>query len=236
MLLHRSSKSSPIQSRAKTVLDLFGSAILLLFLGPVLALIGIIIMITMGRPILFRQLRIGLNGRKFYVLKFRTMLDHDHAAASPAKDDGRVTPLGRLLRFTSLDELPQLFNVLKGEMSLVGPRPQVAAFENHYSKCQFRRHEVKPGITGWAQINGRNSIDWDRKFELDVWYVDNWSLWLDVRILLLTPIRLFCYDDVVGPYRCSDQSFGPNSMSNIADVPANRDFQTPLTGDRQAGG
>jgi sugar transferase EpsL len=239
MLLHRRGKAKPTRSRVKMGLDLPGAAIFLLFLGPAIALISILILLTMGRPILFRQLRIGLNGRKFYVLKFRTMLNHDdvgEAPANPANDDRRLTALGRFLRFTSLDELPQLFNVLKGEMSLVGPRPQLAAFENSYSKYQFRRHEVKPGITGWAQINGRNSIDWERKFELDVWYVDNWSLGLDVRILLLTPIRMFRYDEVVGPYRCSDQSFGPNAVSSIVEAPINRDFQRPITEDRQARG
>ena len=228
-------KSKAVDSSAKAALDLTGSISLLLFLGPLLILISACILLTMGRPILFRQLRTGLNGSKFHVLKFRTMVDHDHSMVAPANDDGRLTPLGRLLRLTSLDELPQLFNILKGEMSLVGPRPQVVDFDNHYSKFQFRRHEVKPGITGWAQINGRNSISWERKFELDVWYVDNWSLWLDLCILLLTPIQLFSYDDVVGPYRCSGQSFGPNPRSNTADLSANRDFESPLTTDRQVG-
>jgi lipopolysaccharide/colanic/teichoic acid biosynthesis glycosyltransferase len=220
---------------AKAVLDFSGSAILLLFFGPILALISIIIFATMGRPILFRQLRTGLNGRRFHVLKFRTMIDQEHTS-EPAKDDDRITPLGRFLRFTSFDELPQLFNVLKGEMSLVGPRPQVIAFENYYSPHQFRRHEVKPGITGWAQINGRNSINWERKFDLDVWYVDNWSMWLDLRILLLTPIRSLSFEDVVGPYRCSNRSFEPDAMSSIADPSANREFKTSLTSDRQVGG
>ena len=162
----------------------------------------------MGRPILFRQLRTGLDGKWFYILKFRTMHDLPEGSGPAANDDRRLTRLGRLLRLSSLDELPQIFNVLKGEMSLVGPRPQLVSFEKHYSQFQFRRHEVKPGITGWAQINGRNSISWDRKFELDVWYVDNWSMLLDLKILALTPLRLLFYKEVVGPYRCSDFSFG----------------------------
>jgi lipopolysaccharide/colanic/teichoic acid biosynthesis glycosyltransferase len=144
---------------------------------------------------------------------------HDGPAGTgiAAKDDHRLTWLGRLLRLSSLDELPQIFNVLKGEMSLVGPRPQIVSFGKYYSPFQSRRHEVKPGITGWAQINGRNSISWDRKFELDVWYVDNWSMLLDLKILALTPWRLLFFKEVVGPYRCSEFSFGSQHDSEAQD-------------------
>ena len=206
-ILSKKRLSDAANSRAKSIFDLVTASALLLFLAPLLASISLCILISMGRPILFRQLRIGLDGQKFYVLKFRTMVDHAEKGKRPANDDGRMTRFGRMLRLTSLDELPQIFNVLKGEMSLVGPRPQIVSFERYYSQFQFRRHEVRPGITGWAQINGRNSISWDRKFELDVWYVDNWSFLLDLKIIVLTPFRLLSFQQVVGPYRYSELSF-----------------------------
>ena len=193
----------------KAAMDLFGSLALILVLGPVLVLISLMVLITMGRPIFFRQLRTGLHGKPFHILKFRTMAEPTGQPARPQRiaDEERVTPFGRLLRLSSLDELPQLFNVLMGQMSLVGPRPQVLEFNRHYNAFQRRRHEVKPGITGWAQINGRNAIDWDRKFELDVWYVDNRTLFLDIKILFLTPFRLFSVNQIEGPYRCSSRTF-----------------------------
>ena len=148
-------------------------------------------------------------------------------------DEQRVTSFGRLLRLSSLDELPQLFNVLVGQMSLVGPRPQVLEFNRHYNAFQRRRHEVKPGITGWAQINGRNAIDWDRKFELDVWYVDNRSLFLDLKILFLTPFRLFAIHQNEGPYRCSYRTFNGTRSEvekSSANVPATpREEASPET-------
>jgi lipopolysaccharide/colanic/teichoic acid biosynthesis glycosyltransferase len=194
---------------AKAAMDLFGSLALILLLSPVLILISLFVLLTMGRPIFFRQLRTGLHGKSFHILKFRTMAEPAGQAARHQRiaDEERVTPFGRLLRLSSLDELPQLFNVLMGQMSLVGPRPQVLEFNRHYNTFQRRRHEVKPGITGWAQINGRNAIDWERKFELDVWYVDNHTLFLDIKILFLTPFRLFAIHQNEGPYRCSSRTF-----------------------------
>jgi lipopolysaccharide/colanic/teichoic acid biosynthesis glycosyltransferase len=200
-------KPSAANSRAKASLDFACALTLLLLLAPLLTTISLCILVSMGKPVFFRQLRTGLNGKRFYILKFRTMVEVG-PAAQPASEDRRLTILGSFLRLSSLDELPQIFNVLKGEMSLIGPRPQVVSFEQYYTEYQFRRHEVRPGITGWAQINGRNSISWDRKFELDVWYVDHWSLWLDLKIMVLTPFRLFSFQQVVGPYRYSDRSFG----------------------------
>jgi sugar transferase EpsL len=188
---------------SKVALDLFGSLALILLLSPVLVVISLCVLLTMGRPILFRQLRTGLQGKPFYVLKFRTMAEPAGSSQKYASipDEQRVTHFGRFLRLSSLDELPQLFNVLTGQMSLVGPRPQVLEFNRHYSAFQARRHEVKPGITGWAQVNGRNAIDWERKFELDVWYVDNRSFLLDLKILIITPFRLFSIHQTEGPYR-----------------------------------
>ena len=147
---------------------------------PLLLIASFAVKIKLGSPILFRQQRAGKGGKVFTILKLRTMVDGD------GKDEERITPLGRFLRKTSLDELPQMINVLRGEMSIVGPRPLLVEYLPHYSKEQFRRHEVKPGITGWAQINGRNAITWEERFKLDIWYVDNASIWLDLKIVLKT--------------------------------------------------
>lgn len=152
---------------------------------PVLALSAICVLVAMGRPIFFRQVRVGRGGKPFTILKLRTMRIGD------GSDAERITPFGAFLRKTSLDELPQLFNVLRGDMSLVGPRPLPTAYLPLYSKEQARRHEVRPGITGWAQVNGRNGISWKRRFELDVWYVDHRSLLLDARIALMTVAAVF---------------------------------------------
>lgn len=147
---------------------------------PLLLIASLAVKIKLGSPILFRQQRAGKGGKVFTILKLRTMVDGD------GEDEERITPLGRFLRKTSLDELPQMINVLRGEMSIVGPRPLLVEYLPHYSKEQFRRHEVKPGITGWAQINGRNAITWEERFKLDIWYVDHASLWLDLKIVLKT--------------------------------------------------
>lgn len=153
---------------------------------PLVILLAFLTRIKLGRPILFAQIRPGLNGKPFTILKFRTMIDACDSHGNLLSDAERLTPVGRFLRSTSLDELPELFNVLKGDMSLVGPRPLLMEYLERYTPEQARRHEVRPGITGWAQINGRNAITWEEKFELDVWYVDNCSLWLDLRIIFLT--------------------------------------------------
>jgi len=145
----------------------------------------------LGRPVLFRQSRPGLHERSFEIRKFRTMTDDRDTDGNLLADSERLLPFGRFLRSTSLDELPELWNVLKGEMSLVGPRPLLMEYLDLYSEEQARRHEVRPGITGWAQVNGRNALTWEEKFDLDVWYVDNHSLWLDLKILILTIARVF---------------------------------------------
>ena len=155
-------------------------------LAPLLGLVWLLVRITMGPPALFRQARAGLSGREFALWKFRTMSLARQSGGRPLSDDERLTRLGRFLRRTSIDELPQLWNILKGEMSLVGPRPLLLEYLPRYSDFQRRRLEVKPGITGWAQIHGRNALSWERKFELDVWYVDHHSFWLDLKILTIT--------------------------------------------------
>jgi lipopolysaccharide/colanic/teichoic acid biosynthesis glycosyltransferase len=150
----------------------------------------------LGTPILFRQVRPGRNGRLFKLAKFRTMTDERDASGGLLPDASRLTPFGRWLRATSLDELPSLWNVLKGDMSLVGPRPLLVEYLPLYSSEQARRHEVRPGITGWAQVNGRNALTWEQKFELDVWYVDHRSFWLDLRILLMTVRKVFVREGI----------------------------------------
>lgn len=175
-----------VQAHLKRVFDVVVSAIALVALAPVMGLISLAVWRTMGRPVLFRQVRPGLHGKPFVMYKFRTMHDLRDAEGKLLPDEARLTPFGRWLRATSLDELPELLNVLRGEMSLVGPRPLLMEYLERYTPEQARRHEVKPGITGWAQIYGRNNLTWDERFKLDVWYVDNWSLWLDLKILWRT--------------------------------------------------
>lgn len=162
----------------------------LLVAGPVLLVLAACIRVRMGAPVLFRQRRPGRHGEPFVMYKFRTMIGAADDQGRPLDDAQRLTPLGRFLRASSLDELPELWNVLRGDMSLVGPRPLLMEYLPLYSRHQARRHEVPPGITGWAQVNGRNALSWEEKFELDVWYVDNQSLWLDVKILALTILRV----------------------------------------------
>jgi len=170
----------------KRIIDLLVSLILLILLSPVMLVIAVLVRIKLGRPVLFSQERPGLHGRLFRLYKFRTMRDARGADDQLLPDEERLTKFGRFLRASSLDELPELFNVLKGEMSLVGPRPLLVAYLERYTPEQARRHEVLPGITGWAQVNGRNALSWESKFKLDVWYVDNRSFWLDLKILFLT--------------------------------------------------
>jgi len=175
----------------KRVIDMILSGLALIILSPLLVIISLVILIKMGMPILFKQMRPGLNGKPFFMYKLRTMTNEKDEKGNPLSDEQRLTRLGRFLRSTSLDELPELFNVLKGDMSLVGPRPLLMQYLARYTPEQARRHEVKPGITGWAQVNGRNAITWEEKFALDVWYVDNWSLWLDIKILAMTVVKVF---------------------------------------------
>lgn len=170
----------------KRLLDLAFTIPGLLAISPVLFIVAILIMARIGHPIFFRQERPGLNARPLSLYKFRTMTDGRDEDGALLPDAQRLTPFGRFLRATSLDELPELFNVLKGDMSLVGPRPLLLRYLDRYTPEQFRRHEMPPGLTGWAQVKGRNALSWEEKFELDIWYVDHWSLWLDVKILALT--------------------------------------------------
>ncbi|MCW9043961.1 MAG: sugar transferase [Pseudopelagicola sp.] len=170
----------------KRVLDIIGATLGLLLFSPLLLFIALKIRSQMGAPVLFRQTRPGRDGKPFQMVKFRTMRDAVDADGTTLPDSERLTRLGQFLRSSSLDELPELWNVLKGDMSLVGPRPLLMEYLPLYSREQARRHEVRPGVTGWAQINGRNAISWEEKFALDVWYVDNRTLWLDLKIIWLT--------------------------------------------------
>jgi lipopolysaccharide/colanic/teichoic acid biosynthesis glycosyltransferase len=174
----------------KRLFDVFGSLILGLFLLPIMLSMAILIRYQLGSPVFFRQPRPGLQGEPFKMIKFRTMKYGIDEEGGPLPDEQRMTRLGVFFRKTSLDELPELWNVLKGDMSLVGPRPLLMEYMPLYTQEQARRHEVRPGITGWAQVNGRNAISWEEKFELDVWYVDHRSFWLDVRILRLTVLKV----------------------------------------------
>lgn len=185
-----------LQHVIKRIIDIVCSGLGLIVLSPILLIIAILIRIKLGSPIFFIQDRVGKNGQIFKIIKFRTMLDATDKWGEPLHDKERLTTFGKLLRSTSIDELPELINVLKGDMSLVGPRPLLVEYIPNYSKEQWRRHEVKPGITGWAQINGRNCITWKRKFELDVWYVDNISVFTDIKILLKTIVKVIKRDDI----------------------------------------
>jgi len=170
----------------KRLFDLVFSFLALVILSPILLLTAILVRFFIGTPILFKQQRPGYKGRPFFIYKFRSMRDAVGSDGTPLPDSERLTRFGRLLRSLSLDELPEIFNILRGEMSFVGPRPLLMEYLPLYSPEQARRHDVVPGLTGWAQVNGRNALDWPTRFKLDVWYVDNWSFWLDVKIILMT--------------------------------------------------
>jgi lipopolysaccharide/colanic/teichoic acid biosynthesis glycosyltransferase len=174
----------------KQSIDRLAAAMGLVCLAPVMAATALFVLATMGSPVLFRQVRPGRGGKTFELFKFRTMLNTRDANGNLLSDEVRLTWAGKLLRAMSLDELPQLWNVLRGDMSLVGPRPLLVEYLPRYSAEQARRHDVLPGITGWAQVNGRNALGWDERFQLDVWYVDNWSVVLDLKILALTLLRV----------------------------------------------
>lgn len=177
-------------SALKRVLDLFVAALAIIVLSPLLAAIALLVFLKLGAPIFYRQKRPGLNGRPFELIKFRSMLEAYDEAGRPLPNDQRVTHFGQLLRSLSLDELPELWNILKGDMSLVGPRPLLIDYLPLYNERQLRRHEVKPGLTGWSQINGRNSISWEEKFELDIWYVENATFGLDLKIIFMTLLKV----------------------------------------------
>ncbi|WDE99146.1 sugar transferase [Lentisphaera profundi] len=180
----------------KRFFDIVISSLCVFIFAPLLLVLSIFIRINLGAPIFFVQKRPGLNGKIFKMFKFRTMLDSVDKHGEPLPDAQRLTPFGSFLRKASLDELPGLFNVLKGDMSLVGPRPLLIEYLPLYSSQQARRHNVKPGITGWAQVNGRNAISWEEKFNLDVWYVENQSFWLDIKILFMTVGKVIKKSDI----------------------------------------
>ncbi|MCR4158977.1 sugar transferase [Kerstersia gyiorum] len=180
----------------KRLFDIVVSLTALILLSPVLLVVSIQVRRKLGSPVFFRQIRPGLRGKPFEMIKFRTMRDAIDANGKPLPDAERLTGFGQMLRSTSLDELPELWNVLKGEMSLVGPRPLLMEYLHLYDKRQASRHDVKPGITGWAQVNGRNAISWEQKFEYDAWYVEHQSLWLDIKILWLTVKKVIIRDGI----------------------------------------
>lgn len=181
---------------SKRLFDIVASVAGLVVLSPVIVIVAYLIRKRLGSPILFRQVRPGLGGKPFEMVKFRTMRDALDADGNPLPDSERMTDFGRFLRSSSLDELPELWNVLKGDMSLVGPRPLLMEYLPLYDMTQVRRHDARPGVTGWAQINGRNTLSWEEKFKLDVWYVDNQSLWLDLKIIFLTVKKVLTRDGI----------------------------------------
>ncbi len=184
------------QNVVKRTIDIVCSGLGLIVLSPILLITAVLIRIKLGSPIFFIQDRLGKDGKVFKMIKFRTMLDAVDKWGEPLPDEERMTSFGQLLRSTSIDELPELINVFKGDMSLVGPRPLLVEYKELYSQEQFRRHEVRPGITGWAQVNGRNNISWCKKFELDVWYIDNKSLLMDMKILIMTVLKVIKRADI----------------------------------------
>jgi len=196
-----------VSTFCKRALDFTVAVVMLVLLSPLLVVIAVAIRIAMGSPVFFRQIRPGQQARPFTLVKFRTMMG-DGWQVDSSSDAARLTRLGNFLRRFSLDELPQLWNVLAGDMSLVGPRPLLTEYLQYYTPEQARRHEVKPGITGWAQVNGRNTVSWERKFALDVWYVDHWSFWLDVRILVLTFWKVLTREGISQQGHATAEKFG----------------------------
>ena len=194
----------------KRIFDFLASLIALILFSPIIALVAWKIRKNLGSPVLFRQTRPGLNGKPFEMVKFRTMKDAVDLQGNPLPDSERMTPFGDKLRNSSLDELPELWNVLKGEMSLVGPRPLLMQYLPLYNAEQARRHDVRPGVTGWAQVNGRNAISWHQKFSLDVWYVQNTSFWLDIKILLLTIKKVFIKEGISSNGHATTEYFKGN--------------------------
>jgi sugar transferase EpsL len=191
----------------KRILDLALTIPALIILSPLLALLALLVRLKLGTPILFRQQRPGLHGKPFTMYKFRTMTNACDTEGNPLPDAERLTPFGRFLRSTSMDELPELFNVVKGEMSLAGPRPLLIQYLERYTSEQMRRHEVRPGITGWAQVNGRNALSWEQKFVLDVWYVDNTSFGLDIKIIALTVWKILKREGISQEGQATMQEF-----------------------------
>ncbi len=196
---------------SKRLFDLIASALALIVLSPVMGLTVLLVRINLGGPILFRQQRPGYKGLPFHIFKFRTMIDRFAPDGSLLPDSERLTRFGRILRSTSLDELPELFNILRGDMSVVGPRPLLMEYLPLYSAEQARRHDMPPGLTGWAQVNGRNALSWQDKFRLDVWYVDHWSFWLDLKIIVLTFVKVFKREGIAQEGQATAEKFTGNN-------------------------
>ena len=200
-----------MQKIIKRTIDILASSIGLLVLSPVLIIVGILIRVKLGSPIIFTQDRLGKDGKVFKMIKFRTMLDATDKWGEPLPDEDRLTPFGKALRSTSLDELPELINVFKGDMSLVGPRPLLIEYKELYSEEQFRRHEVRPGITGWAQVNGRNTLAWNERFKMDIDYVDNQSVFIDIKILFMTVFKVLKRDGISQDGHATMEKFNGNN-------------------------
>lgn len=201
---------------SKRIFDLILTLLGIILLSPFLLLTALFVRIFLGTPVLFRQKRPGYKGNPFFIYKFRTMTNATDSAGNLLPDSERLTHLGRFLRALSLDELPELFNILHGEMSLVGPRPLLMEYLGRYSSEQMHRHDVYPGLTGWAQVNGRNAITWQDKFSLDVWYVGHWSFWLDIKILLLTLWKVVRREGVSQPGQATTEYFMGDSDGDQA--------------------
>jgi sugar transferase EpsL len=195
------------QNWGKRALDLAVGVPALIILAPLIGLLAVVVRLGLGTPVFFRQERIGRGGRVFFITKFRTMTDARDGSGNLLPDGERLTRLGRFLRATSLDELPELMNVLRGEMSLVGPRPLHSRYRDRYTPRQFRRHEAAPGITGWAQVNGRNVLSWEQKFDLDLWYVENQSLRLDAKVIFLTLVKIVKREGISQPGEATMEEF-----------------------------
>jgi len=201
----------------KRFLDIIIASIALILLLPLYAFVAYKVKKNLGSPVLFRQVRPGLHGRPFEMIKFRTMKDAIDANGQPLPDSERLTPFGRMLRSSSLDEMPELWNVIKGDMSIVGPRPLLMEYLPLYNEEQAKRHQVRPGMTGYAQVNGRNAISWDEKFKLDTWYVENQSIWLDFKIMLKTVKKVLAKDDISAEGEATMSKFTGNSVGHNND-------------------
>lgn len=200
-----------LQSLIKRSIDIFGSGIGLIVISPILLIVGLAIKFKLGSPIFFTQDRLGKDGKVFKMIKFRTMSNKTDKFGNLLSDEERMTSFGKILRSTSIDELPELINVFKGEMSLVGPRPLLVEYKDLYSKEQFRRHEVRPGITGWAQVNGRNSLSWSDRFNLDVEYVDRYNFFMDIKILFMTVGKVIKRDGISQNGNATMEKFNGNN-------------------------
>jgi sugar transferase EpsL len=215
MQSHRASQLALI---AKRLFDVLVSLVGLIILSPVALILCLLVWINLGGPVIFAQIRPGYHGKLFRLFKFRSMRNIFDAQGKLLSDEQRLTRFGKFMRSSSLDELPELINVLSGKMSLVGPRPLLVAYLDRYSPEQARRHDVLPGITGWAQVNGRNAISWEEKFKLDVWYVDHQSFWLDIKILFLTVTKVFKRESINAPGSATAPEFMGNDYKDTGNL------------------